>query len=84
MGCRHGSCKRAMECICDEGWKGSLCEEPICNDHCVMPYGTCGVSFLNFRDYDLPLIISVQSLNTNISIATWSVYMSNWMGGTKL
>ena len=49
VGCRHGSCKRAMECICHEGWKGSLCEEPICNDHCVMPYGTCGVSCDNFR-----------------------------------
>ena len=42
-GCEHGSCNRAMECICDEGWKGALCHEPICNEHCVRPYGTCRV-----------------------------------------
>lgn len=65
-----------MECICDEGWKGALCDEPICNDHCVMPYGRCGVSCPNFRDIDLSLMISIQSLDTNMSIgSTWSMYM---------
>ena len=30
-GCKHGKCiDQPNSCICDQGWEGHLCDEPVC------------------------------------------------------
>ncbi|KAM7403188.1 hypothetical protein PAMA_003895 [Pampus argenteus] len=29
-GCLHGTCEKAWQCICEEGWVGSLCDQGEC------------------------------------------------------
>ena len=32
--CTHGDCNRPLECLCEEGWRGENCTEPVIKSRC--------------------------------------------------
>ena len=41
-GCIHGICNgTANTCVCNEGWQGILCNEPICAQGCNLSNAMC-------------------------------------------
>ncbi|KAJ0063096.1 hypothetical protein NL108_012559, partial [Boleophthalmus pectinirostris] len=42
-GCVHGSCEKAWQCVCEEGWVGSLCDQDtrLCSSSPCSANATC-------------------------------------------
>ena len=41
LGCKHGYCNKPGQCICEEGWTGTLCDDPVCREGCHEHNGHC-------------------------------------------
>ena len=40
-GCKYGTCNKPGQCICEEGWTGTLCDIPVCREGCHELNGHC-------------------------------------------
>ena len=40
-GCLHGSCVSPLDCLCEPGWRGELCDIAVCAPGCSAEHGTC-------------------------------------------
>ena len=37
----HGACSAPLQCDCEPGWTGELCDTAVCADTCSKEHGTC-------------------------------------------